>query len=121
MIVCDFYEGDDIELAWKQHDIYKHALSIIIQGYRVHFINAYQIVGGLDSFKLWSPDQSIDHRTLQNATTFWPQCGVFKIDLRNRPYLRKILAFHLWINGLSGFMLRYIHGCQIQILFDSLR
>jgi hypothetical protein len=54
-------------LAWKQHDIYKHALSIILQECRVHFVKAYQIAGGLDSFKLWSPDQSTDHRTLQNS------------------------------------------------------
>ena len=65
MLVYDMFEGDDMKLAWGQHDAYGQALGLIIDGCRAHFLAAC-LVGGGDRER-WPVDISIDHRTLQDA------------------------------------------------------
>lgn len=65
MIVCEYFEGDDIDFAWKQHDVYAEAIDIILQNC-AHQIRNACVVTGIDPFEFASFG-SLDHRTIQHT------------------------------------------------------
>lgn len=67
MIICDQYEGDNLDLARKQHDVYFEALGIIIRGCRAHYCSACTILGVRVWQSEWPEEQPIDHRIVQDA------------------------------------------------------
>lgn len=64
MLMYDMFDGDDMNVAKMQHDVYDQALSLIIDGCRTHYTNACTLTGAQCR---WPVDLAIDHRTLQDA------------------------------------------------------
>lgn len=63
MIVGNYYHGDDIELGWKQHDVYSDALRIISNGCFAHLQNSCVALNINEEDRIYSG--KIDHRTIQ--------------------------------------------------------
>ena len=66
MIVGKYFEGDDSEVARKQHDVYAEALSIIVSTCNQHVECARSLLHSSDHPE-WGTIGTFDHRTLQFA------------------------------------------------------
>ena len=66
MIVGLYFEGDDAEVAWKQHDVYDAALAIIVSTCNLHTNRARSLLNSSDHPE-WGKIDRYDHRTLQLA------------------------------------------------------
>ena len=66
MIVGKYYVGHDLEVAWKQHDIYYEALAIIVSTCNRH-INWARSLLHTSECPEWGTVDEYDHRTLQYA------------------------------------------------------
>lgn len=64
MIVGCSFEGDSIELAWKQHEVYGEALHIIVSSIYEHPKRAAEMLGLANHHV---PAEARDHRTMQMA------------------------------------------------------
>jgi hypothetical protein len=66
MIVGDMFPDDNLDLAWKQHDVYREALEIIVQRTN-RFCRAARHVLRDERHSSWGTVVRVDHRTLQVA------------------------------------------------------
>ncbi|MEQ8652020.1 MAG: hypothetical protein RIC87_06110 [Kiloniellales bacterium] len=67
MIVGTYFDGDDdMELAWKQHDVYGQALGIVVGTCNRFALFAVALLGD-SGHKEWGRIEGCDHRTLQGA------------------------------------------------------
>ena len=66
MIVTPSFEGDDLEVAWKQHHVYGRALEIIISTCNKH-VNTARTLLRTSVRPEWGCVETCDHRTLQDA------------------------------------------------------
>ena len=64
MIVGKHFEGDDSEVAWKQHEVYAKALSIIVSICNQHIECARSLLHSSENPE-WGTIGTFDHRTLQ--------------------------------------------------------
>lgn len=67
MIVGCPFEGDNVELAWQQHEVYGLALGVIAQELGRRFRDACITLSVTQPAKGWPAESNIDHRTLQSA------------------------------------------------------
>ena len=66
MIVGSYFEGDDKEVAWKQHDVYGVALATIVSTCNLHTNRARALLNSSEHPE-WGETKCHDHRTLQCA------------------------------------------------------
>ncbi|MCY4221238.1 MAG: hypothetical protein OXC25_11595 [Thiotrichales bacterium] len=66
MIVVPLFEGDDDEVAWKQHDVYGHALAVIVSTC-IRYVRFARIVLNDAGHPDWGTIVDLDHRTMQSA------------------------------------------------------
>lgn len=66
MIIANCFEGDDVEVARKQHQVYSHALGIIISECNRH-VNFARAILRTSVRPEWGNVETCDHRTLQGA------------------------------------------------------
>ena len=66
MIVGLYFEGDDVEVALKQHGVYDTALGIVVSTCNLHTNRARSLLNSSDHPK-WGKIDRYDHRTLQFA------------------------------------------------------
>lgn len=69
MIVGVMFSDDDLDLAWRQHDVYRSAFGIIVEITNRYTVAAKQILNDA-KYEHWGHIQSVDHRTLQAGHDF---------------------------------------------------
>lgn len=81
MIVGKFFEGDhDMEVAWKQHDVYWDALNIVVQTCK-RLTGFAKTLLDTDVRPDWDIVDRYDHRTLQGAHDLLAAAWRFRNDL----------------------------------------
>ena len=82
MIVGPFFDDDvDMEIAWKQHDVYSDALWIIVSQCNRYTEFARRLLDNAD-LPEWVAVDSFDHRTLQHAHDLLAAVWRFRKNLR---------------------------------------
>ncbi|WP_420722796.1 hypothetical protein [Hwanghaeella sp. LZ110] len=82
MIVGTYYEGDDdMEVAWKQHDVYDQGVRTIIDSCNSLARFAKMLLDD-KSHDEWGTIERIDHRTIQPAHDLLAAAWRFRHDLR---------------------------------------
>ena len=82
MIVAPLFEGDDDdEVALKQHDVYGHALAVIVSTCNRHVRFARAVLNDADH-PGWGTVEDFDHRTMQNAHDLLAAAWRFRHDFR---------------------------------------
>lgn len=82
MIVCRPFLGeDDTAIAWKQHDVYREALRVIVRGCNKLTRFAKALLDDTSHPK-WGEVGSYDHRTLQSAHDLLAAAWRFRTDMR---------------------------------------
>ena len=82
MIVGSYFEGDvDMEVAWKQHDVYQQALGIIVSQCNLYTEFARTLLDDADHPE-WGTVERFDHRTIQNAHDLLAAVWRFQNDFR---------------------------------------
>lgn len=66
MIVGDFFPDDNLDIAWRQHDVYRQALKILVTQTN-RFARMARSVLQDDDYAQWGQVVRFDHRTLQSA------------------------------------------------------
>ena len=105
MYVFPFFEGDvDMEVAWKQHDVYPQALRVIVSRCNLYAEFARLALNDTDHPE-WGTIESFNHRTLQHAHDLLAAVWRFRHDFRQLalPFVRKEPldeAPRLWLDWL---------------------
>ena len=82
MYVIPFFEDDvDMEVAWKQHDVYSQALGIIVSQCNLYAEFTRRLLDDADHPE-WGTVERFDHRTLQHAHDLLAAVWRFRHDLR---------------------------------------
>lgn len=82
MIVGAYFDGDDdAEVAWKQHDVYGHALGIIVRTCNLFALRARALLDDSDHPD-WGIVEEFDLRTLQVAHDLLAAAWRFRHDSR---------------------------------------
>ena len=82
MWVFTCFDGDyDEEVAWKQHDVYRDALGIIVQTCNLFALRARALLDDTDHPD-WGTVGTFDHRTLQRAHDLLAAVWRFRYDAR---------------------------------------
>ena len=82
MYVIPVFEGDvDMEVARKQHDVYQHALWIIVSKCNLYAEFSRRLLDDADHPE-WGTVENFDHRTLQHAHDLLAAVWRFRNDFR---------------------------------------
>jgi hypothetical protein len=127
MIVCSEFDGDDQNVAWRQHDVYNSALEIIVTGTNRFTLAARHVLKD-QGHASWGRIQRVDHRTLQGAHDILAAAWRWKF-LPRQPELFQSAADgalnleKVWLNWLSDEVDSWIEAPEtirlIQIILSN--
>jgi len=105
MIVDSEFDGDDQVVAWRQHDVYKSALKIIVLGTN-RFTSVARHVLKDEGHASWGKIERVDHRTLQDAHDILAAAWRWQFLLRESELFQKAAHGDLdveraWLSWLS--------------------
>lgn len=114
MWVLPRFDGDvDMEVADKQHDVYGHALWIIVRKCNLYAEFARSLLDD-DDHPEWGTVESFDHRTLQGAHDLLAAAWRFRNDFRESemPFMDKNSldeVQELWLDWLRHEISKWLH------------
>jgi hypothetical protein len=120
MIVGPCFPDDDMDVAWQQHDVYKKALSIIVN-YVNLFGRAARHVLCDEEHETWGAVKQVDHRTVQSSHDILAASWRYKNTWNNPEF-----GFHLkqsatledaWLYWLKNEVKSWINCPKIIRLF----
>lgn len=117
MIVGEMFEEDDMDVAWRQHDVYHAALGVIVNGTNV-FVRTARHVLKDQQHPSWGHVELIDHRTLQAAHDILAAAWRWRFLRVEHGLLREkqddtVALESTWLAWLRGEVLAWINEPEI--------
>ena len=112
MWIVPLFDGDDMEVAGKQHDVYSEALWIIAGQCNLYAEFARRVLDDADHPE-WGTVESCDHRTIQNSHDLLAAVWRFRNDFQQAvlPFVDKKSLDEvqtLWLDWLRNEIARWI-------------
>ena len=108
MIVTHYFDGDILEPAWMQHDVYREALGIIVTTCNQQTVFARGLLNDTNH-RDWGTVSNYDHRTIQGAHDLLAAVWRFYNDYRQRE-----LAFK-YTNDLDGLKEKWLGWLRAEV------
>jgi hypothetical protein len=117
MIVSIQFSGDDMEVGWLQHDVYRAALEIIVTGTNTFALAARHVLRD-ESHPSWGQVDCVDHRTLQVAHDILAAAWRWQIlpaepELFQQPEDQPFGLEQAWLTWLRQEVVRWIDEPEI--------